>query len=289
MPVAAKPAGHAGSSAAAAVTELPARPAHHAAAGEAAAAAAGSAAAASGGEGFVRTRTEALARYRAKRARRSHTKIIRYHLRKVNADKRPRIKGRFVKKAELGKMAVAEAVIGSADGASGSGGWGAAGSCDAAEEEPGTACSWEQEMQLFSGGQLPGDVVTEDAADASGCSAELDPAAAAAAEVAEAVLPWRIADKAAAAAAGEEPAATVPELGMLPSQLVLFGGAAAAEAAVEPLADDAAPIAMLGQLPLDLEFYVMDDAHGHMLADGFFNDGNEGSDASHTCHSLLLD
>eukprot|EP00775_Hariotina_reticulata_P012500 gene12500-12635_t len=52
-------------------------------------------------EVFVRTRAQALARYREKRARRVHGKMIRYHLRKVNADNRPRVKGRFVKKSEL--------------------------------------------------------------------------------------------------------------------------------------------------------------------------------------------
>ena len=50
---------------------------------------------------FARARAECLERYRAKKARRLYTKKIRYHLRKVNADKRPRIKGRFVKKEEL--------------------------------------------------------------------------------------------------------------------------------------------------------------------------------------------
>mmetsp|Transcript_34779 Transcript_34779/g.88087 ORF Transcript_34779/g.88087 Transcript_34779/m.88087 type:complete len:385 (-) Transcript_34779:2027-3181(-) len=49
----------------------------------------------------VRTRQEALERYRQKKASRMYTKKIRYQLRKINADKRPRIKGRFVKKSEL--------------------------------------------------------------------------------------------------------------------------------------------------------------------------------------------
>lgn len=62
------------------------------------------AAAAAIGELFVRTRAEALTRYREKRARRTHVKKIRYHLRKVNADKRPRIKGRFVSKEEMEKL-----------------------------------------------------------------------------------------------------------------------------------------------------------------------------------------
>lgn len=50
---------------------------------------------------FTRSRAECLERYREKKARRLYTKKIRYHLRKINADKRPRIKGRFVKKEEL--------------------------------------------------------------------------------------------------------------------------------------------------------------------------------------------
>lgn len=49
----------------------------------------------------VRTRKECLERYKEKKARRLYAKKIRYHLRKINADKRPRIKGRFVKKEEL--------------------------------------------------------------------------------------------------------------------------------------------------------------------------------------------
>lgn len=53
------------------------------------------------GEQEVRTRKECLERYKEKKARRLYTKKIRYQLRKINADKRPRIKGRFVKKEEL--------------------------------------------------------------------------------------------------------------------------------------------------------------------------------------------
>mmetsp|Transcript_34048 Transcript_34048/g.101278 ORF Transcript_34048/g.101278 Transcript_34048/m.101278 type:complete len:255 (-) Transcript_34048:1286-2050(-) len=46
-------------------------------------------------------RAESLKRYREKKARRALTKgMIRYKLRKINADARPRIKGRFVKKSE---------------------------------------------------------------------------------------------------------------------------------------------------------------------------------------------
>lgn len=42
-------------------------------------------------------REACLTRYREKKARRSYGKTIRYAMRKVNADRRPRIKGRFVK------------------------------------------------------------------------------------------------------------------------------------------------------------------------------------------------
>lgn len=52
-------------------------------------------------DGFVRSRAACLERYREKRARRAYTKKIRYQLRKINADKRPRVKGRFVKKEDL--------------------------------------------------------------------------------------------------------------------------------------------------------------------------------------------
>lgn len=45
-------------------------------------------------------RYECLRRYREKKARRMYTKQVRYQLRKINADKRPRIKGRFIKKGE---------------------------------------------------------------------------------------------------------------------------------------------------------------------------------------------
>ena len=41
-------------------------------------------------------------RYRDKKARRfNNSTKVRYEMRKVNADKRPRIKGRFVKPEEL--------------------------------------------------------------------------------------------------------------------------------------------------------------------------------------------
>jgi hypothetical protein len=47
-------------------------------------------------------RHQSLERYRDKKARRfNNSTKVRYEMRKVNADKRPRIKGRFVKPEEL--------------------------------------------------------------------------------------------------------------------------------------------------------------------------------------------
>ncbi|GMH45518.1 hypothetical protein BSKO_13475 [Bryopsis sp. KO-2023] len=54
-----------------------------------------------GVKGQFRTRQQCLERYLEKKARRLQTKKIRYELRKINADRRPRIKGRFVKKEQL--------------------------------------------------------------------------------------------------------------------------------------------------------------------------------------------
>lgn len=51
-----------------------------------------------------RTRAEAVARYLEKKARRVHHKRIRYQMRKLNADKRPRVKGRFIKREEAARM-----------------------------------------------------------------------------------------------------------------------------------------------------------------------------------------
>lgn len=51
------------------------------------------------------TRAACLERYRKKKAVRSYGKHIRYHMRKVNADKRPRVKGRFIKSATVAAAA----------------------------------------------------------------------------------------------------------------------------------------------------------------------------------------
>jgi len=50
----------------------------------------------------VRSRAEAVARYRLKRARRSSAgKVVRYQRRKEYAEQRPRVRGRFVKATDL--------------------------------------------------------------------------------------------------------------------------------------------------------------------------------------------
>jgi hypothetical protein len=49
----------------------------------------------------VRSHAEAVARYRAKRARRSSVQRVRYQRRKDYADKRPRVGGRFIKMTDL--------------------------------------------------------------------------------------------------------------------------------------------------------------------------------------------
>ena len=53
------------------------------------------------GTSYKRTRAEQLSRYREKKMRRATHPKIRYKLLKANADRRPRIKGRFVKKSEM--------------------------------------------------------------------------------------------------------------------------------------------------------------------------------------------
>lgn len=62
-------------------------------------------------------RQASLERYRLKKARRGTGKKIRYQARKVNADKRPRIKGRFIKAGEeAGILAAAAAAAEAAGG-----------------------------------------------------------------------------------------------------------------------------------------------------------------------------
>ncbi|GAX79818.1 hypothetical protein CEUSTIGMA_g7258.t1 [Chlamydomonas eustigma] len=50
------------------------------------------------------SRQECLQRYREKKARRMFTKQVRYQLRKANADRRPRVKGRFITKDEQDRL-----------------------------------------------------------------------------------------------------------------------------------------------------------------------------------------
>ena len=50
---------------------------------------------------FTRNRRACLERYREKKRNRRFSKKVRYHLRKMNADRRPRYKGRFIKKGEV--------------------------------------------------------------------------------------------------------------------------------------------------------------------------------------------
>lgn len=54
-------------------------------------------------------RQASLERYRAKKARRLFGKRIRYEMRKVNADRRPRVKGRFVKAGAAPEVLSSEA------------------------------------------------------------------------------------------------------------------------------------------------------------------------------------
>lgn len=53
------------------------------------------------------TRLARVARYKEKRRTRQFAKTIRYTVRKVNAERRPRVKGRFVKQGDLAAMAAA--------------------------------------------------------------------------------------------------------------------------------------------------------------------------------------
>ncbi|KAK9828659.1 hypothetical protein WJX72_001371 [[Myrmecia] bisecta] len=49
----------------------------------------------------LRDRAACLERYREKKRNRAFSKTIRYEMRKINAERRPRIKGRFVKRSDL--------------------------------------------------------------------------------------------------------------------------------------------------------------------------------------------
>ena len=50
-----------------------------------------------------------------------YTKLVRYQLRKINADRRPRVKGRFIKKEEQEKVGAAAATGSEGSGREGSG------------------------------------------------------------------------------------------------------------------------------------------------------------------------
>lgn len=56
-------------------------------------------------EEHVPNRQASLARYKEKKSKRNFTKKVRYQMRKQNADKRPRIKGRFIKSSEMTEYA----------------------------------------------------------------------------------------------------------------------------------------------------------------------------------------
>lgn len=53
-------------------------------------------------EDAEKNRLSCVERYKEKRKKRLYSKTIRYEMRKINAEKRPRIKGRFVKRNEFG-------------------------------------------------------------------------------------------------------------------------------------------------------------------------------------------
>lgn len=54
------------------------------------------------------SRAQRVERYKQKKLNRQFSKQIRYAVRKVNAERRPRVKGRFVKKGEMGALFDAE-------------------------------------------------------------------------------------------------------------------------------------------------------------------------------------
>lgn len=57
----------------------------------------------------ARGRAERVRRYKEKRQARLFSKRIRYEVRRINAVRRPRFKGRFIKETELGTAAMAGA------------------------------------------------------------------------------------------------------------------------------------------------------------------------------------
>lgn len=59
---------------------------------------------------FDEGREARVSRYREKRRTRLFSKKIRYEVRKLNAEKRPRMKGRFVKRASFAPATGAPAV-----------------------------------------------------------------------------------------------------------------------------------------------------------------------------------
>mmetsp|Transcript_7199 Transcript_7199/g.26468 ORF Transcript_7199/g.26468 Transcript_7199/m.26468 type:complete len:279 (-) Transcript_7199:1291-2127(-) len=59
-------------------------------------------------EGETMNRADRVARYRQKRKTRTFTVKVRYQIRKLNAERRPRLKGRFVKAEELQQMSQAQ-------------------------------------------------------------------------------------------------------------------------------------------------------------------------------------
>jgi hypothetical protein len=217
----------------------------------------------------MRTRAEALARYHEKRANRTHAKKIRYHLRKVNADKRPRIKGRFVKKGELAEAEADDAAAAAAAAdVAGYSVWDEAG----AEAAGAVLICWEQQNDFLQAMQLPGMAV------------ELAPAAGSdAAAAAAAPVP---AQQAASAAAGGADAMQMFGSAGLPDSSASAGDDAAADAA-EVAAAAAMDMHLLGHLELGFGG-LADDAAEPMLGEDFFNDVHDMTESSGASHACLL-